>query len=109
MSFNKKHKFKTLYQKHWQSFLDRHPGQIPGYAVKTIARVMICGTEALGASIYKCLSCGFTLLIKHSCKARFCSICATAYIDKWAAKVKYWLSFINANYYFVTFHCPKET
>ncbi len=109
MSENKqKQKLKRIFQKYWGSFVSSHPGFIPDYVLKTIDKVIKCRTEALGCHIYRCLLCGFTLLIKHSCKSRFCSSCGTAYVDKWAAKIKYWLSFINANYYFATFTIPKQ-
>lgn len=111
MSRKKKKQFKKLkamYQKYWPTFLERYYQLVPEYVIKTISKVLVCGTEALGCHIFKCPICGFAKLIKHSCKTRFCSTCATAYIDKWAAKVKYWLSFINADYYFVTFTIPKK-
>jgi hypothetical protein len=101
-------KFQNILKQYWSSFHDRYAAEIPEYVHKVFTKVMFCRTEALGAHIYQCLLCGFTLLIKHSCKARFCASCATAMIDKWAAKVQDWLSTIQAQYYFVTFTIPKE-
>lgn len=101
-------KFQRFIKKHFPSFISRCSGQVPDYVIKVMNKVLACRTEALGAHVYKCPFCGFTLLIKHSCKSRFCSSCGTAYTDKWSLKVKYWLSFINARYYFVTFTIPKK-
>lgn len=101
-------KFQSFIQKYWPSFSQRYFDLIPDYIHKVITKVTLCRTEALGAHAYKCPACGFTSLLKHSCKSRFCSSCGTAYTDKWSYKIKYWLSFINANYYFVTFTIPKK-
>ena len=103
-----KRKLKALFSTHWDTFVRKFPVAAPDYIRTTISKFLACRTEALGCHVFKCLICGFTLLIKHACKTRFCSSCATAYIDKWAAKIKYWLSFINANYYFITFTIPKK-
>lgn len=101
-------KLQRFIKSHWPAFLARHFCRIPDYVVKVMDKVLACRTEALGVHVYKCPNCGFTRLLKHSCKSRFCSSCGTAYTDKWSYKVKYWLSFINASYYFVTFTTPKK-
>ena len=106
MAKNNKKKYKRIFLNYWNDYVVRHPN-IPPYILSTISKVIKCGTEALGCTVFKCRVCELYTLIKHSCKSRFCSICGTAYIDKWSAKIKYWLSFINASYYFITFTIPK--
>jgi hypothetical protein len=101
-------RLKRIIQNYWPKFLDRYFDLVPDYVTTVFSKTLLCGTEALGCHIYKCLKCGFTTLVKHSCKVRFCSICMTAYIDKWAAKIKYWLGMFSASYYFITFTIPKE-
>jgi len=52
--------------------------------LENIYKILFCRTGLLGYHWYVCpLSCGFELLVPHSCKSRFCSCCGYIATDNW--------------------------
>ncbi|MEI6580269.1 MAG: transposase [Eubacteriales bacterium] len=107
MSSNKLTQIVDLYWEDTAEELRAKHVYIPGHVQKTFKKILNCRTEALGCHVYKCPDCGEYVLVKHSCKDRFCSSCGTAYTDSWAEKTTVMLSSLDVSYYFLTFTIPK--
>jgi hypothetical protein len=52
-----------------------------------VARLLVCATAALGASLYRCAECGTLRVVPHSCKSRFCISCGTARTRDWCERL----------------------
>jgi hypothetical protein len=100
-------KLKNIIAKHW-SRISETLTEIPAHVFKSFTKVLQCRTEELGCHLYRCPDCGERVIVRHSCKDRFCSSCGTAYTDYWAHKTTNMLSAINCEYFFLTFTIPRE-
>jgi len=53
---------------------------------ENILKMLACRTAIYGYHLYKCkLGCGYEVLVPHSCKSRFCSVCGYIATDNWIA------------------------
>ena len=84
-------KLKNLIDEHWLK-TSCTLKDIPEYVFKSFRNILLCRTEALGCHVYRCPECGEIVLVRHSCKDRFCVSCGTAYTDTWVAKITNMLS-----------------
>ena len=71
---------------------------------KVIRAVSRCRTEALGADLYRCPSCGYEHVIFHSCPNRHCPVCQFMAREKWLAARKKEL--LPVPYFHVVFTLP---
>ena len=75
--------FKKIFEDNWQEFT-----QLPGQPIRpaiteNVHKMLMCRTQALGYSQYKCHKCNHSIKINHSCKSRFCSSCGKKSTDQW--------------------------
>lgn len=55
--------------------------------IKEVEKMLNCMDPEGGYSIYKCIGCGETKVIPHSCKSRICSTCGKKHADEWSEKI----------------------
>ena len=51
--------------------------------IENIKKVLACRTFLYGEHLYKCINCGNELMVPHSCKSRFCSVCGYKATEDW--------------------------
>jgi len=72
---------------------------------KVIRAISHCRTEALGADVYRCPSCGYEHVVFHSCRDRHCPVCQFTAREKWLIARKKEL--IAVPYFHVVFTVPE--
>ena len=78
---------KLIFQENWNSFLANHRALVTWYMAYNVWKIMNCREPGgLGFSTFVCPvhSCEIRQ-VPHSCKSRFCSVCAKVQIDEWVA------------------------
>ncbi len=50
---------------------------------ENINKVLACRTPLYGEHKYVCKECGYSLVVPHSCKSRFCSVCGYKATEDW--------------------------
>ena len=99
---------KRIFQENWNSFLAEHQALVTWYMAYNVWKIMNCREpDGLGFSTFVCPvhSCEIRQ-VPHSCKSRFCSVCAKVQIDKWVADMN--RHFPNCSYFHVTFTVPSQ-
>jgi hypothetical protein len=99
---------KLIFLDHWDSFLADHQSLVTWYMAYNVWKIMNCREpDGLGFSTFVCPvhSCEIRQ-VPHSCKSRFCSVCAKVQIDKWVADMN--RHFPNCSYFHVTFTVPSQ-
>ncbi len=99
---------KLIFQENWNSFLAEHQALVTWYMAYNVWKIMNCREpDGLGFSTFVCPvhSCEIRQ-VPHSCKSRFCSVCAKVQIDKWVANMN--RHFPNCSYFHVTFTVPSQ-
>ncbi len=95
-----------ILRKHWWPFFNQYKKWIRPVVIDTVKKIINCRTYVLGFHLYECDACGHQVIIPHSCKSRFCSICGKVYTDKWAAEILNDL--IDVAYHHLVFTIPWE-
>ena len=78
----------------WDNFVKLHPKSIRKIVLKEVEKFRLCGEKEAGFSLYACEYCGEIKIVppkgklelSSSCKGRFCSVCATGYMQEWSKK-----------------------
>jgi len=99
---------KRIFQEHWDAFLADHQELVTWYMAYNVWKIMNCREpDGLGFSVFICPHHSNVIRhVPHSCKSRFCSVCAKVQIDKWVADMN--RLFPNCSYFHVTFTVPAQ-
>jgi len=100
-----KHKIKQIFQDHRFEYYEKHP-DTPEYIIAEIEKMLNCrNPEKMGYHKYACPDhpCEY-IVVPHSCKSRFCSVCGALQTDKWMDKAL--KSFPDTPYYHITLTMP---
>lgn len=74
---------KQIFIEQWKGFKERYT-RYQGEIYETVINKMLgCGDEANGYSVYRCGYCGEPRYVPFSCKSSFCLSCAKVYVDNW--------------------------
>ena len=107
-SQSKQFSLKQILKDNWCAFLDVHHSLVTWYAAYNVWKVINCREpDGLGYATYACpIHSSETQNVPHSCKSRFCSICAKVQIDKWVTNMNH--LFPNCSYFHITFTVPSQ-
>ena len=99
---------KLIFQQNWNAFLAVHPTLVTWAIAYNVWKIMNCREpDGLGFSTFACpVHPGEIRYVPHSCKSRFCSVCAKVQIDQWVADMN--RLFPNCSYFHVTFTVPSQ-
>jgi len=99
---------KQIFKENWDPFLAVSRVQVPWSVAYNVWKIMNCREpDGLGFATFACPDHPWeTRRIPHSCKSRFCSVCAKVQIDKWVAGMDQ--LFPNCSYFHVTFTVPAQ-
>ena len=105
---SKRFTLKQILQENWCSFLNEYHVLVQWYAAYNVWKVINCREpDGLGYSTFACPTHPTEIChVPHSCKSRFCSICAKVQIDKWVANMNQ--LFPNCSYFHITFTVPSQ-
>ncbi len=105
---SKQFTLKQVLKDNWCSFLDAHHSLVPWYAAYNVWKVINCREpDGLGYATFACpIHPSEFQRVPHSCKSRFCSICAKVQIDKWVTNMNQ--LFPNCSYFHITFTVPSQ-
>lgn len=70
--------------KHWDKFISKNENIIRPIVLKEIDKFRRCGQKEAGFTLFACPVCGEMKIVPHTCKGRFCTSCATGYIQEWS-------------------------
>ena len=71
-----------IFNDYWDDFIDYaniHNLNIRSVVFDEVDKMRICGTKAMGYSVYECPNCHKTLTSYNTCKGRFCNSCGVKY------------------------------
>ncbi len=99
---------KRIFQENWDAFLAVHRTLVTWYMAFNVWKVMNCREpDGLGFATFACPNHPWEICyVPHSCKSRFCSVCAKVQIDKWVADMN--RLFPDCPYFHVTFTVPAQ-
>ena len=83
---DQKNIFKQIFQDGWEDFKQKYPRYEE--VDEVVQKMLGCGDQANGYSVYMCPECHEQHRVAFSCKSSFCLSCARAYGEQWAEKVK---------------------
>ena len=92
--------------KNWESFIKLHPKNIREIVLEEVEKFRLCGEEESGFSLFACDVCGEIKVVPHRCKGRFCSVCATGYMQEWSKKTAE--NMYNMPHRHIMFTMPEE-
>ena len=70
--------------KHWDKFVSKNEKRIRPIVIREIEKFRKCGQKEAGFTVFACPACGEIKIVPHTCKGRFCTSCATGYIQEWS-------------------------
>jgi len=75
-----------LDNQNWYNFYSNHNGKLRPAIINNVLKMLSCGTRLMGYTKYLCPDHrDHYLVVKHSCKSRFCSSCGKKATDMWVA------------------------
>ena len=75
-----------LDNENWYNFYSSHKGNFRPAIIDNVLKMLSCGTRLMGYTKYICPDHrDHYLVVKHSCKSRFCSSCGKKATDMWIA------------------------
>jgi Putative transposase/Transposase zinc-binding domain len=86
-------------------FLAAHP-RLPMRKKRLLARLALCRSGTLGATVLRCSGCGHLRSIPLGCGDRHCPCCQAAHSRQWLDNQLRWL--LPVPYYHVVFTLPHE-
>lgn len=92
--------------KNWDNFIKMHPKNIREIVLKEVEKFRLCGEKEAGFSLFACDFCGEIKIVPHRCKGRFCSVCATGYMQEWSRKTAE--NMYNMPHRHIMFTMPEE-
>src|SRR5439155_18283479 len=100
-------KLKQIFSDHWQYISEKYKHLLKRPAIaKNVAKMLSCGTEAMGFRLYQCPNCRYEKRVFFTCKSRFCPSCGIAQTKRW--KEKFNLLFANTTYKHVIFYLRSQ-
>jgi hypothetical protein len=100
-------KLKHIFSDHWQFISEKYKHLLKRPAIgKNIAKMLNCGTEAMGFHLFICPTCRSEKKVFHTCKSRFCPSCGLAQTKRW--KEQFNALFAPTAYKHVIFNPPSE-
>jgi Putative transposase/Transposase zinc-binding domain len=100
-------KLKHIFLDWWPFFSRKYRLLLTRPAIeKNIAKMLNCGTQAMGFRLYQCPTCKYEKRVFFTCKSRFCPSCGIAQTNRW--KEKFQLLFARTSYKHIVFHPPSE-
>ena len=105
---SKKITLKQILQENWCSFLDEYHSLVQWYAAYNVWKIINCREpEGLGYATFACPTHPTEIIhVPHSCKSRFCPVCAKVQVDRWVAEMN--RLFPNCSYFHITFTVPSQ-
>jgi hypothetical protein len=100
------YKLSDILRQHWWSFFHQYNKWVRPVVIDTVKKIMNCRTYVFGYHLYGCPDCGHRVIVPHSCKSRFCSVCGKVYTDKWASEILN--NLIDVAYHHLIFTIPWE-
>ncbi|NLN41797.1 MAG: transposase [Clostridiales bacterium] len=70
----------------WDRFVNIYRKSIRKIVLEEVEKFRLCGEKEAGFSLFACEMCGEIKIVPHRCKGRFCSVCATGYMQEWSMK-----------------------
>ncbi len=92
--------------KNWDSFVRLHRKNIRKIVIEEVEKFRLCGEKEAGFSLFACDFCGEIKIVPHRCKGRFCSVCATGYMQEWSKKTAE--NMYNMPHRHIMFTLPEE-
>lgn len=92
--------------KNWDSFVKMHRKNIRKIVMEEVEKFRNCGEKEAGFSLFACDCCGEIKIVPHRCKGRFCSVCATGYMQEWSRKTAE--NMYNMPHRHIMFTLPEE-
>lgn len=68
----------------WERFRKENSKNIRKIVIKEVEKFRKCGEMEAGFKLYACDFCGEVKMVPHRCKGRFCSVCATGFMQEWS-------------------------
>jgi hypothetical protein len=104
----KTHTLKQIFKDNFQLFIQKYPHLVTWRSAFNIWKIMNCREpDGLGYATFVCPKHPSQLrIIPHSCKSRFCSVCAKTQNDKYFTKIND--LFPNSSYFHITFTIPSQ-
>jgi len=99
-------KYILLDRQNWWRFSKKFSNNIRFAIMKNIAKILACCNKVLGFHKYTCSKCGYEVIVPHSCKSRFCSICGKKATDNWIAQNM--LILPKTTWQHITFTMPSQ-
>lgn len=90
----------------WDNFVKMHPKSIRKIVLEEVEKFRLCGEKEAGFSLFACDCCGEIKIVPHRCKGRFCSVCATGYMQEWSKKTAE--NMYNMPHRHIMFTLPEE-
>jgi len=103
---NIRYRLSDILRQHWWPFFNQYGKWIRPVVIDTVRKIINCRTYVLGFHLYGCPDCGHRVIVPHSCKSRFCSVCGKVYADKWASEILN--NLIDVAYHHLVFTIPWE-
>lgn len=72
--------------RNWDRFVNIYNKNIRGIVIEEVEKFRKCGEKEAGFKLFACEYCGEIKIVPHRCKGRFCSTCATGYMQEWSQK-----------------------
>jgi hypothetical protein len=92
--------------KHWECFIKINRGRMRKVVLEEVEKFKLCGEKEAGFKLFACDLCGEVKIVPHRCKGRFCSVCATGYMDEWSEKTAERM--YNVEHRHMMFTLPEE-
>ena len=92
--------------RNWDRFVNLNRRDIREVVIEEIEKFRMCGKAESGFSLYACDFCGEIKIVPHRCKGRFCSVCATGYMQEWGLKTSE--SMYDMPHRHIMFTIPEE-
>lgn len=94
---------KSIFEDHWEGFVQRHAKSIPDYVVADVHKMLDCGyPEKLGYHLWRCPNHPEeTVKVPNTCKVRFCNRCGVQATNEWMGRV--YRDFPEVPYFHITF------
>jgi hypothetical protein len=86
--------------------INSSPPSLPKQHWRILKALLACRTPALGGHRYRCLECGRTHFVPHSCRNRHCPLCQGHAAHEWLASQE--ATLLPVPYFHLVFTLPHE-
>ncbi len=92
--------------RNWETFVKIHGKRIRKVVIDEVEKFRVCGEKEGGFNLFACDCCGDIKIVPHRCKGRFCSICASGYMQEWSKKTAE--NMYNIKHRHIMFTLPQQ-